>query len=83
MKSRMLLWAHKKVRVAKIRSAGEVNVEETKRPVAAAIDEARAVMRIQRHVAPSKPDDFVISTSERDERAKILANCWGLLSLCG
>jgi putative ABC transport system permease protein len=31
----------------------------------AAIDEARAVMRIQRHVAPSKPDDFVISTSEQ------------------
>src|ERR1700730_2177562 len=31
----------------------------------AAIDEARAVMRIQRHVPPSKPDDFFISTSEQ------------------
>jgi len=31
----------------------------------AAIDEARVVMRIQRHVPPSKPDDFFISTSEQ------------------
>ena len=31
----------------------------------AVIDEIRAVMRIQRHVAPAKPDDFVISTSEQ------------------
>jgi putative ABC transport system permease protein len=31
----------------------------------AAIDEARAVLRIQRHVAPNKPDDFFISTSEQ------------------
>ncbi len=31
----------------------------------AAIDEARAVMRIQRHVPVNKPDDFFISTSEQ------------------
>jgi putative ABC transport system permease protein len=31
----------------------------------AAIDEVRAVMRIQRHVPPTKPDDFSISTSEQ------------------
>jgi putative ABC transport system permease protein len=31
----------------------------------AAIDEARVVMRIQRHVPPAKPDDFFISTSEQ------------------
>jgi putative ABC transport system permease protein len=31
----------------------------------AAIDEVRVVMRIQRHVAPSKPDNFFISTSEQ------------------
>jgi putative ABC transport system permease protein len=31
----------------------------------AAIDETRAVMRIQRHVPPNKPDDFSISTSEQ------------------
>jgi putative ABC transport system permease protein len=30
-----------------------------------AIDEVRAVMRIQRHVPPNKPDDFSISTSEQ------------------
>ena len=30
-----------------------------------AIDEARAVLRIQRHVPPNKPDDFSISTSEQ------------------
>jgi putative ABC transport system permease protein len=29
-----------------------------------AIDEVRVVMRIRRHVAPGKPDDFFISTSE-------------------
>ncbi len=33
--------------------------------LSAAIDETRAVMRIQRHVPPSKPDDFFISTSEQ------------------
>ena len=33
--------------------------------LAAAIDEARVVMRIQRHVPTSKPDDFFISTSEQ------------------
>jgi putative ABC transport system permease protein len=31
----------------------------------AAIDEIRAVMRIQRHVPFSKPDDFTVSTSEQ------------------
>ncbi len=31
----------------------------------AAIDEATAVMRIQRHVPPNKPDDFSISTSDQ------------------
>jgi putative ABC transport system permease protein len=31
----------------------------------AAIDETRAVVRIQRHVPPNKPDDFSISTSEQ------------------
>ena len=31
----------------------------------AAVDEARAIMRVQRHVPPNKPDDFVISTSEQ------------------
>jgi len=31
----------------------------------AAIDEVRVVMRIQRHVPPSKPDSFFISTSEQ------------------
>jgi len=31
----------------------------------AAIDETRAVLRIQRHVAATKPDDFSISTSEQ------------------
>jgi len=33
--------------------------------LAAAIDEARAVLRIQRRVPPNKPDDFFISTSEQ------------------
>jgi len=33
--------------------------------LAAAIDEATAVMRIQRHVPPNKPDDFSISTSDQ------------------
>ncbi|HYL34476.1 MAG TPA: ABC transporter permease [Bryobacteraceae bacterium] len=33
--------------------------------LAAAIDQARVVLRIQRHVAPNKPDDFFISTSEQ------------------
>jgi len=33
--------------------------------MAAATDEVRAVLRIQRHVAPNKPDDFSISTSEQ------------------
>lgn len=33
--------------------------------LAAAIDEARAVLRIQRRVPPAKPDDFFISTSEQ------------------
>jgi putative ABC transport system permease protein len=33
--------------------------------LAAAIDETRAVMRIQRHVPPGKPDDFFISTSDQ------------------
>ena len=33
--------------------------------LAAAIDEARAVLRLQRHVPLSKPDDFFISTSEQ------------------
>src|ERR1700683_5072523 len=33
--------------------------------MAAAIDEATAVMRIQRHVPPNKPDDFSISTSDQ------------------
>jgi putative ABC transport system permease protein len=33
--------------------------------LAAAIDETRAVLRIQRHVATNKPDDFSISTSEQ------------------
>lgn len=32
--------------------------------LAAAVDEATAVMRIQRHVPPDKPDDFSISTSD-------------------
>ena len=32
--------------------------------LAAAIDEATAVMRIQRHVPANKPDDFSISTSD-------------------
>ncbi len=32
--------------------------------LAAAIDEATAVMRIQRHVPPNKPDDFSISTAD-------------------
>src|ERR1700733_454887 len=31
----------------------------------AAVDEATAVLRIQRHVAPNKPDDFSISTSDQ------------------
>ncbi|MBV9770212.1 MAG: ABC transporter permease [Bryobacterales bacterium] len=30
-----------------------------------AVDEATAVMRIQRHVPPNKPDDFSISTSDQ------------------
>ena len=33
--------------------------------LAAAIDEVRAVLRIQRRVPPNKPDDFSISTSEQ------------------
>jgi putative ABC transport system permease protein len=33
--------------------------------LAAAIDQARVVLRIQRHVPPNKPDDFFISTSEQ------------------
>ena len=33
--------------------------------LAAAIDETRAVLRLQRHVPLSKPDDFYISTSEQ------------------
>jgi putative ABC transport system permease protein len=33
--------------------------------LAAAIDETRVVMRIQRHDRPTKPDDFFISTSEQ------------------
>jgi putative ABC transport system permease protein len=33
--------------------------------MASAIDEATAVLRIRRHVAPNKPDDFSISTSEQ------------------
>ena len=33
--------------------------------LAAAIDEARVVLRIQRHVPTSKPDNFFISTSEQ------------------
>jgi putative ABC transport system permease protein len=33
--------------------------------LASAVDEATAVMRIQRHVPPKKPDDFVISTSDQ------------------
>jgi putative ABC transport system permease protein len=33
--------------------------------LAAAVDEATAVLRIQRHVAPNKPDDFSISTSDQ------------------
>ncbi len=33
--------------------------------LAAAVDEATAVMRIQRHVAANKPDDFSISTSDQ------------------
>jgi len=33
--------------------------------LASAVDEATAVMRIQRHVPPNKPDDFVISTSDQ------------------
>jgi putative ABC transport system permease protein len=33
--------------------------------MAAAVDEATAVLRIQRHVPPNKPDDFSISTSEQ------------------
>jgi len=33
--------------------------------LAAAIDEATAVMRIQRHDPPNKPDDFSISTSDQ------------------
>jgi putative ABC transport system permease protein len=39
----------------------------TARPgqMAAAIDEATAVMRIQRHVPANKPDDFSISTSDQ------------------
>jgi putative ABC transport system permease protein len=39
----------------------------TARPgrLSAAVDEATAVMRIQRHVPPNKPDDFAISTSEQ------------------
>ena len=32
--------------------------------LAAAVDEATAVLRIQRHVPPDKPDDFSISTSD-------------------
>ncbi len=32
--------------------------------LAAAVDEATAVMRIQRHVPPNKPDDFSISTAD-------------------
>jgi putative ABC transport system permease protein len=31
----------------------------------AAVDEVRAVMRVQRRVPPNKPDDFFISTSEQ------------------
>lgn len=33
--------------------------------LAAAIDELRAVLRVQRHVPFSKPDDFYVSTSEQ------------------
>jgi putative ABC transport system permease protein len=33
--------------------------------LAAAVDEVRAVMRVQRRDPPNKPDDFVISTSEQ------------------
>jgi putative ABC transport system permease protein len=33
--------------------------------LAAAIDEARSVLRLERHVPLSKPDDFYISTSEQ------------------
>ncbi len=33
--------------------------------LAAAVDEATAVMRIQRHVPPDKPDNFSISTSDQ------------------
>ena len=32
--------------------------------MAAAVDEATAVLRIQRHVPPDKPDDFSISTAD-------------------
>jgi putative ABC transport system permease protein len=40
-------------------------VEAKPGQMASAIDEARAVLRIRRHVAFSKPDDFSISTSEQ------------------
>jgi putative ABC transport system permease protein len=33
--------------------------------LASAVDEATAVLRIQRHVPPDKPDDFFISTSDQ------------------
>ncbi|HTR36282.1 MAG TPA: ABC transporter permease [Bryobacteraceae bacterium] len=47
--------------------------------LAAAVDEATAVMRIQRHDPPGKPDDFVISTS--DELVQQFHNVTSIVAL--
>lgn len=47
--------------------------------LAAAVDEATAVMRIQRHVPPDKPDDFSISTA--DEIVQQFHNVTAIIAL--
>jgi len=47
--------------------------------LAAAVDEATAVLRIQRHVPPDKPDDFSISTA--DELVQQFHNVTSIVAL--